>query len=305
MCSNAACTASGPPSTRYGFVREVPMIVPPRGRMPEIWGRPSDWKFCSIIPRQPSRTPTTSWPYAHARRATARMTALRPGQSPPPVRTPMRTGLVYERPRPAVRVRADPVPARAAFRRPDRGRALRGAPPRPPRRPLQERRRAPPARPSATARGSRRSRRDRAPSPRGRSPAGTTRAAGGAPRFRRRRSPSRATAAPASRGSGRASPVLHELEAEPTLDAQVPLSDIVILGRRDVHDLALLHVELEVAADAAVRAHRAHDLLVVPVPRTGLAPVVLGLRHQRSGRADGDAVAAVHAGRLGQRDVEL
>ena len=35
-CSNAARTASTPPSTLYGFVRDVPMIVPPRGRIPEI-----------------------------------------------------------------------------------------------------------------------------------------------------------------------------------------------------------------------------------------------------------------------------
>src|SRR4051812_45459894 len=41
------------------------------------------------MPRQPSRTPITSWPCAHERRATARMTAFRPGQSPPPVRIPI------------------------------------------------------------------------------------------------------------------------------------------------------------------------------------------------------------------------
>src|SRR5438094_837050 len=35
MCSNAARTASTPPSSLYGFVRVVPMIVPPRGRIPE------------------------------------------------------------------------------------------------------------------------------------------------------------------------------------------------------------------------------------------------------------------------------
>ena len=37
------------------------------------------------------------------------------------------------------------------------------------------------------------------------------------------------------------------------------------------------------------------------VPGPGLAHVVLGLEHQRAGRADADAVAAVDAGRLGQR----
>ena len=82
-----------PPSTLYGFVRDVPMIVPPRGRIPEISRGPSGWKSCSTIPRQPSRTPTTSCPRDHDRRATARMTALRPGQSPPPVSTPIRIDL--------------------------------------------------------------------------------------------------------------------------------------------------------------------------------------------------------------------
>ena len=78
-----------PPSTLYGFVRDVPMIVPPRGRIPEISRGPSGWKSCSTIPRQPSRTPITSCPRDHDRRATARMTAFSPGQSPPPVSTPI------------------------------------------------------------------------------------------------------------------------------------------------------------------------------------------------------------------------
>src|SRR5476651_47206 len=38
-------------------------------------------------PRQPSRTPMTSSPCCSPRRTTARITALRPGQSPPPVKT--------------------------------------------------------------------------------------------------------------------------------------------------------------------------------------------------------------------------
>src|SRR5438132_9636851 len=85
-------TRSTPPSTLYGFVRLVPTIVPPRGRMPEISRRPSGSSWFSTRPRQPALTPTTSWPRSSERRATARMTAFRPGQSPPPVRTPTRTG---------------------------------------------------------------------------------------------------------------------------------------------------------------------------------------------------------------------
>ena len=44
----------------YGFVRDVPRIVPPRGRMPEIARSSSCWNLPSTRPRQPSRTPTTS-----------------------------------------------------------------------------------------------------------------------------------------------------------------------------------------------------------------------------------------------------
>src|SRR5215471_2792342 len=64
------------------------MIVPPRGRIPETCEGPRSSKIGSTSPRQPSRTATTSQPSASARRTTARMTALSPGQSPPPVRIP-------------------------------------------------------------------------------------------------------------------------------------------------------------------------------------------------------------------------
>src|SRR4051812_36127552 len=45
------------------------------------------------MPRQPFSTATVSWPFSHSRRQTARITALRPGQSPPPVSTPTRTAV--------------------------------------------------------------------------------------------------------------------------------------------------------------------------------------------------------------------
>ena len=86
--SKFASTFSTPPSTLYGFVRVVPRIVPPRGRIPETSRRPSGSTIPSTSPRQPSRTPTTSQPRSSARRVTARMTAFSPGQSPPPVRIP-------------------------------------------------------------------------------------------------------------------------------------------------------------------------------------------------------------------------
>ena len=79
-------TASTPPSSLYGFVRDVPMIVPPRGRIPEISRGPSCSSLPSTSPRQPSRTPIDLPAARCSRRVTARMTAFSPGQSPPPVR---------------------------------------------------------------------------------------------------------------------------------------------------------------------------------------------------------------------------
>src|SRR5437588_9933234 len=81
-------TCSAPPSFLKGLVRLVPRMVPPRWRMPLVASRVS--RSCwggSSKPRQPSRMPITSRPCCSPRRTTARITALRPGQSPPPVST--------------------------------------------------------------------------------------------------------------------------------------------------------------------------------------------------------------------------
>src|SRR5581483_12239560 len=90
---------------------------------------------------------------------------------------------------------------------------------------------------------------------------------------------------------------LDVLVAEAALDAEVAARHVVVVRRRDVDDLTALHVQLDVAADAAVAAHGRHDLLARLVPGTFLPEVVLAFRHQRAGRADRDAVAAVDAGR--------
>src|SRR5487761_1198679 len=80
-----------PASARSGFVRDEPRIVPPRGRMPRTAWTSSGTVSPSSGPRQPSRNPTNSNPYsATPLRTTARITAFRPGQSPPPVSTPTR-----------------------------------------------------------------------------------------------------------------------------------------------------------------------------------------------------------------------
>ena len=84
--------ASGPSSRLNGFVRDEPRIVPPRGRMPRVDSTVSSSYAPSIGPRQPSLKPTISWPWSSIPlRTTARITAFRPGQSPPPVSTPIRT----------------------------------------------------------------------------------------------------------------------------------------------------------------------------------------------------------------------
>ena len=81
-------TISAPPGFLNGFVRLVPRMVPPRWRIPLVASRVR--RSCSggsIRPRHPSRTPMISRPCCSPRRTTARITALSPGQSPPPVRT--------------------------------------------------------------------------------------------------------------------------------------------------------------------------------------------------------------------------
>src|SRR3954453_15840082 len=81
-------TFSTPPSSLYGFVRLVPRIVPPRGRIPETSRSERSRNVPSTRPRQPSTMPTQSQPSASELRTTARMTAFKPGQSPPPVSMP-------------------------------------------------------------------------------------------------------------------------------------------------------------------------------------------------------------------------
>src|SRR5437867_11582226 len=91
-------------------------------------------------------------------------------------------------------------------------------------------------------------------------------------------------------------PVLHKPPPEPPLDAQVPARDVVVQRRRDLHDLVVLHAELEGATDSAVGADGVGLGLLRLVPGAGAAHVVFALEHQRAGGADADAVAAVDAG---------
>ena len=83
-------------STRTQYLRGLqrlfePRMVPPRVRMPLTSRVLSGRTRSSMRPWKPSSMPTTSMPYFQmAVFVTARMTALSPGQSPPPVRTPIR-----------------------------------------------------------------------------------------------------------------------------------------------------------------------------------------------------------------------
>ena len=102
---------AAPSSRLNGFVREVPRIVPPRGRIPRVDSIVSSSASPSSGPRQPSRKPTISSPCrSMPLRTTARITALRPGQSPPPVSTPNRIRPTY----PPDRRAAGPAAASAA-----------------------------------------------------------------------------------------------------------------------------------------------------------------------------------------------
>ena len=66
------------PDAVYGLVREVPRIVPPRGRMPDSSRTPSGSSRSSTSPRHPARTPITSQPSECSLRTTALYTYVSP-----------------------------------------------------------------------------------------------------------------------------------------------------------------------------------------------------------------------------------
>ena len=89
--STASRTRSTPSSNWYGWMRDVPRMVPPRGRIPRHRSTSSSSQSSSSTPRHASRNPMMEPSYTRwVLRTTARITALRPGQSPPAVRMPMR-----------------------------------------------------------------------------------------------------------------------------------------------------------------------------------------------------------------------
>src|SRR5580658_2930351 len=85
--SRLCSTCSTPLSSFIGLTRELPSMVPPSGRMPESLERSKGITSPSpISPAHPLRTPNNVSPAMSARRPMARIAALRPGASPPPVR---------------------------------------------------------------------------------------------------------------------------------------------------------------------------------------------------------------------------
>src|SRR5437764_10218936 len=119
-------------------------------------------------------------------------------------------------------------------------------------------------------------------------------------RSRPKPSRSRASSSISAVSSAFPGPALDELKAEPSLHAQVTVADVIVQGGGHLHDPVVLHVQVEVAAYAAVGADGGGDRLPRLVPGAGLPHVVLALEHQRPSRAHPDAVTAVDAGRVGQ-----
>src|SRR5579859_2249371 len=100
-------------------------------------------------------------------------------------------------------------------------------------------------------------------------------------------------------------PLLHELKPEPALHAEVAGRDARVERRSHLDDRVVLHVQLQHAADAAVRAHGLGHRLPPLVPRPRAPHVVLALEHQGARRAHADAVPAVDTGRIRERRLEL
>ena len=71
------------------------------------------------------------------------------------------------------------------------------------------------------------------------------------------------------------------LEAEAALDAEVPARDVMVVGRGDLHDLIVLDMQREVAANTTVRTDRVGLGLARVVPGGSLAQFVLGAKHER------------------------
>ena len=95
------------------------------------------------------------------------------------------------------------------------------------------------------------------------------------------------------------------LKPKPAFDAQVALSYRVIAWRCDLDDLVVLHVQSESTSNTAVWADCVSLRLLFFFPCVGLAHVVLTRKHECSGGADLNAVAAIDACRVGEINIEF
>jgi hypothetical protein len=98
---------------------------------------------------------------------------------------------------------------------------------------------------------------------------------------------------------------LHELPAKPPFDTKIAMSHAMVKGRGHANDPAVLLKHGEVAAYSAIRTDGVSLGLEAFVPCAGLAHVIFAFKHQRAGGADTNAVAAIDASRVGQRNVEF
>ena len=99
LSSSVCLIWSRPASSLSGLTRAVPSMVPPLASSRSLRSSFVSWmRRSSSRPRQPSWKPTTVEPYRTSQvRTTALITAFSPGQSPPPVSTPIRMRPIFPR----------------------------------------------------------------------------------------------------------------------------------------------------------------------------------------------------------------
>src|SRR5262249_27464395 len=96
-----------------------------------------------------------------------------------------------------------------------------------------------------------------------------------------------------------------KLPTETAFDAEIAVGDAVVEGGGYAENFGVFVVDGEIAADAAVGANSIGLGLLGFVPGAGFAHFEFGFEHERAGGADADAISAIDAGGIGQRDFEF
>lgn len=113
------------------------------------------------------------------------------------------------------------------------------------------------------------------------------------------------------RGAGRSHGIraflanLDKLPAESPLDAQVAIGHRVIERRSDTDYVPILRMDRQRTAHAAIRADGVGASLARFFPGPRVARVELRFEHERARGAYADAVSAIHARRIGKRNVKF